>query len=96
MRWSQFRVGSARSLYIDGFDVALFRDGDALYAVKNFCPHQQFRKLHEGEICDGAVTCPMHGWTFDLATGVARTGQGRFTIYPVTIVNDEIYVDLPA
>ena len=81
---------------IDENDVALFRLDDTIYAVRNICPHQQFRKLHEGEICDGAVTCPMHGWTFDLATGIARTGQGRLVTYPVSIVDDEIYVALPA
>ena len=48
-------------------------DGDwILYSVT--CPHTR-GPLDEGEIIDGEVTCPWHGYRFDLKTG--RSCDGR-------------------
>ncbi|MBD3731376.1 MAG: Rieske 2Fe-2S domain-containing protein [Sphingopyxis sp.] len=35
------------------------------------CPHAA-GPLHEGEVCGTILTCPWHGWTFDLATGACE------------------------
>ena len=56
----------------DGRRVALFSHAGAWYAIDAVCPHQG-ADLALGEIeelSDGpCVSCPRHGWTFDLATG---------------------------
>ena len=38
------------------------------------CPHM-LGPLDKADILDGAVTCPWHGYVFDIKTGAARTGQ---------------------
>jgi nitrite reductase/ring-hydroxylating ferredoxin subunit len=50
--------------------IAVFRDGDRLYALGDRCSHAE-ASLSEGYVFDGEVECPRHGATFDLATGDA-------------------------
>jgi len=38
------------------------------------CPHM-LGPLGEAEVVDGAVTCPWHGYVFDVASGAERTGK---------------------
>lgn len=52
----------------------LIRHEGELIAHAADCPHM-LGPLDEAEIVDGAVTCPWHGYVFDVQTGAARTGQ---------------------
>ena len=80
----------------DGIEVALFQVEGNIYAVDNVCPHQKFPLLHEGEVEESAVTCPMHGWKFDLVTGKCLSG-GNATLktYEVMIQHGEIHIEKP-
>ncbi len=46
-----------------GEKIAVFRDGDAIFAVSNVCRHQG-GPLGEGRLVDGCVTCPWHGFQY--------------------------------
>ena len=48
--------------------VALFSVGGELFALDGVCPHQG-GPLGEGELIGCVVTCPWHGWQFDVRTG---------------------------
>lgn len=78
---------------VDGEDVAVFRRGQEIFAIGNECPHQG------GSLCDGwiegdIVTCPLHGWEFDLRSGVCMTIPGeRVSHYTVTVEGGAIYVE---
>jgi phenylpropionate dioxygenase-like ring-hydroxylating dioxygenase large terminal subunit len=52
-----------------GERIAVFRDGDKLYALPDRCPHRGV-PLSTGT-CEfpGTITCIYHGWTYELATG---------------------------
>jgi 3-phenylpropionate/trans-cinnamate dioxygenase ferredoxin subunit len=59
---------------VDGTIIAVFRVGDAWYAIDDTCSHAD-ASLAEGdfdsdELC---VECPLHGSMFDLRTGRPRT-----------------------
>ena len=58
--WHVARVG--------GHTVALFAEGERVYAVDNRCPHMGF-PLHRGSCSDGILTCHWHHARFDLASG---------------------------
>ncbi|HEY2760088.1 MAG TPA: Rieske 2Fe-2S domain-containing protein [Pirellulales bacterium] len=53
--------------------VALFNMNGEFFALDGVCPHQG-GPLSEGEISGCIVTCPWHGWQFDV-----RTGQHQFS-----------------
>ncbi len=88
------RENSAISVTIHGREFALFRSGGRFFAAENNCPHQHFNTLHQGHIDACEVECPMHGWTFDLRTGLPRQGNGRLRMYPITVVGDDLFIEL--
>src|SRR5690606_32753128 len=67
-------IVEGRGVRVDVGDerIAVFRDGEKLYAVGDRCSHAE-ASLSEGDVFDGEVECPRHGSIFDLATGAAKT-----------------------
>lgn len=51
-----------------GKKILLTRVNGQIAAVQNRCPHLGL-PLTKGKICEGAVTCPFHGSSFDLLSG---------------------------
>ena len=59
-----------RCIQVDGIELAIFNLNDRFVTIENQCPHEG------GPLCDGivagsTVVCPLHGWRFDLETGMA-------------------------
>ncbi len=52
----------------DGEQVLVLDHADKLWAVGAMCPHQ-FAPLIGGDVEDGILTCPLHGWRFALTDG---------------------------
>lgn len=53
----------------DDEQVAIFRINGVLYCLWNICPHRHQDQIHNGIIKNMKVTCPAHGWTYDIQTG---------------------------
>lgn len=52
--------------------VAVFRTADdQVFALEDRCPHKG-GPLSEGIVHGTSVTCPLHGWVFDMTTGMAQ------------------------
>ena len=47
---------------------ALFNVDGQFFALDGVCPHQG-GPLGQGELCGSIVTCPWHGWQFDVEDG---------------------------
>lgn len=56
------------------YDIAIFEVEGTLHAYENTCPHQG-GPIGEGRIEGTVVTCPWHGWRFDLRTGTMTLGD---------------------
>lgn len=79
---------------VDGRHVALFRIGSEFYALDNLCLHQA-GPLCEGEIEDGVVTCPWHGWSYRIRTGtMMQDPRVGVSAHDVTITGDVVAVRL--
>jgi len=48
--------------------VLILRSNDELRAFKDFCPHKG-TPLSDGDLSDGVLTCNVHLWEFDVASG---------------------------
>ncbi|MBI2891830.1 MAG: Rieske (2Fe-2S) protein [Nitrospirae bacterium] len=81
---------------VKGIEIALVRMGEAVYALKNICPHKG-GPVGEGEIEGTVITCPWHGWEFDLAQGgkSAMSEETRATVYDVRQDGDALLVEVP-
>ncbi len=66
-------IGEARAYVACGREIAVFNVDGTFYAIDNSCPHQG-GPLAEGFIHGKIVTCPWHGWCFDVTTGVMTLG----------------------
>lgn len=70
VRVADLRQGRGHVVDLGASRVAVFLHGYSIVCVSNACSHQM-GPLGEGEIVDGYVTCPWHGFQFDPATGRA-------------------------
>lgn len=79
--------------------------GDSLYAICNIrgeirgldgvCPHQG-GYLGQGNIADGRLICPWHGWEFDCHTGEnCFDPDQRVPTYAVKVEGNEILLQVP-
>ena len=54
-------------------DIAVFRNADdEVFAMHDKCPHKG-GPLSQGIVHGRQVTCPLHGWKLDMASGEAVT-----------------------
>lgn len=74
--------------------IAVFRHAGHWYAIDAMCAHQG-GPLADGVVEDGCVTCPWHGWQYDLATGIQTINrQPLQETFKVRQVGDRIEVFL--
>jgi Fe-S cluster biogenesis protein NfuA/nitrite reductase/ring-hydroxylating ferredoxin subunit len=64
--------GGVRGLTLGGEKVILSRQGKVVTCFQNACAHLGFA-LDDGEVEDGIITCPYHGFRYDLASGECLT-----------------------
>lgn len=85
----------ARRIASPAGDIAIFRAGDgAIFALRDACPHKQ-GPLSQGIVHGHAVTCPLHNWVIDLATGEptgADAGKGCAPAIPVLVEQGRIFI----
>jgi len=80
---------------VEDVDVALVRDGDDFYAIRDECSHAAIA-LSEGDVEGCLIECWLHGSTFDLRTGQPTTLPAfqPVAVYPVRIDGDDVLVDV--
>jgi nitrite reductase (NADH) small subunit len=83
-----------RSVVVDGRRIAIFRTPSGFHAVDGDCPHRG-GPLADGLVADACVTCPLHGWRFDLRTGAEAAGRAGLRAYEVEERDGELYLRLP-
>ena len=88
------RLG-ARVVKTDTMDVAIFRTAnDQVFAVKDACPHRQ-GPLSQGIVHGTSVTCPLHNWKIDLASGEALgPDEGCTNTYSAKVEDGKVYLSL--
>ena len=86
----------SRVLERDGGNVAIFRTAtDKVFALLDHCPHKG-GALSQGIVHGESVTCPLHAWNIDLASGEARApDEGCARNFPVRVDDDgSVYLSL--
>jgi len=87
--------GTGREVMAGNQVVALFNVDGKFYALDGICPHAG-GPLGEGELQGTVVTCPWHGWQFDVTTG-QHCLNARLThqTLVVRVEGDDILVEVP-
>ena len=86
----------SRVLERDDGNVAIFRTAqNAVFALLDRCPHKG-GALSQGIVHGESVTCPLHAWNIDLASGEAKApDEGCARHFPVRVDDDgSVFVSL--
>jgi nitrite reductase/ring-hydroxylating ferredoxin subunit len=87
--------GSGGEFVAGGRVVALYHVDGAFHALDGVCPHAG-GPLGQGTLNGTVVTCPWHGWQFDVSTGQhCLNANLRHTAFAVKIDGEDICVDIP-
>ncbi len=92
-RIEDIQENRAKTLMVDGENIAIFKYEQKLSAVNNMCRHQN-GPLGEGKIIDGCITCPWHGYQY-----LPHNGQSpppfteRVETYDVKAIDGWVYVN---
>jgi nitrite reductase (NADH) small subunit len=87
--------GGAKEVEFEGRVYAIFNVDGEISAIDGICPHQG------GPLADGAlegttVTCPWHGWQFDVRTGKTPLGPKiKQAVYEVKVEGQDVLVAVP-
>jgi nitrite reductase (NADH) small subunit len=85
----------ARRVPTPNGDIAVFRTGDGeIFALFDRCPHKD-GPLSQGIVHGRTVTCPLHSWIIDLASGRptgADADKGCAETAPVEVREGRIFL----
>lgn len=86
--------GGIKTQEIDGENILLSRHGSIVTCFQNACAHLGL-ELDGGMVDDGIVTCPHHGFRYDLASGECLTAPAvQLRPHAVRVVGERVEVRL--
>ena len=93
-RLDEMPSGTVREFQADGCMIALSHVAGKFHAMDNTCLHRG-GPLGEGPLEGEVVTCPWHGWQFNVTTGEACFNKEvKAKTYPVEVQGGDILVTL--
>ncbi|KKK22351.1 hypothetical protein P175DRAFT_0510612 [Aspergillus ochraceoroseus IBT 24754] len=81
--------------------VLVFKYKGKFHAIDHQCPHSSF-PLSQGSLFDiedfgvvlsAGITCPKHGWSFDIFSGLSDRGSYKLKVWDVQLRNSETPTD---
>lgn len=77
---------------VNGKTVAVFNVNGEFRAIDNTCLHRG-GPLGEGDVEGNVVTCPWHGWQFDVTTGACvNNPSAKVEVYEVRVDGTDVKV----
>ena len=87
-------VGTIREVDVNGKALAVANVAGEFHAIDNTCLHRG-GPLGDGPLEGKIVTCPWHGWQYDVTSGkVSQNPSVGVPCYPVEVRGADIFVDL--
>ena len=89
---SDLKSGENKVVNVNGAEVALFNVDNEFFAISNTCLHRG-GPLGEGFLEGDTVTCPWHGWKFNVKTGVSPViPTAKVQTYQVKVEGNDVMV----
>ena len=87
-------AGTIQEVDVNGKALAIANVEGTFHAIDNTCLHRG-GPLGDGTLEGKIVTCPWHGWQYDVTTGkVSQNPSVGVTCYAVELRGSDVYVDL--
>jgi nitrite reductase (NADH) small subunit len=88
-------LGERKLVKLLGRPIGVFHHSSGWYAIKNKCLHAG-GPVAEGELEGDILTCPWHGFQYNLPTGsLVKDPNGKLEMYPVEIHDGQVFITLP-
>lgn len=86
-------IGKCKVFKIKDIEIAVFEEKDEYYAIENSCPHQRLG-LCGGAIKDKVISCPHHGWEFNLDTGKGVVMPYDIRVFKTKVENNSLFIEV--
>jgi nitrite reductase (NADH) small subunit len=84
--------GTGRTVHVAGREFAIWNVDGQFYCIDDQCPHRG-GPLGASRLKDGLISCPLHGWEFDVRTGHCLTRPDRpVKTYPARMESGQVQI----
>ena len=91
---SEIPAGTGKVVEVGGRAIAVFNCDGTFYAMENACKHRG-GPLGEGSLSGKTVTCPWHGWEYDVKTGACTMDASiKQQTFPVKVEGEDLLIQL--
>lgn len=88
------KPGEGRVVMVNEKEYAIFNVNGKFYAIENLCRHEG-GPLGDGNLDDTVVTCPLHGWDYDVTNGENHTDpELPVKAFEVTVEGSDIKIKI--
>ncbi|MBI4163028.1 MAG: Rieske 2Fe-2S domain-containing protein [Candidatus Aenigmarchaeota archaeon] len=88
------KSGEGKTVSAGGKEIALFNIDGQFFAIDNTCAHRG-GPLGEGMLEGNVVTCPFHGWKFNVQNGSSVMPPGaKVKSFAVKLEGDDIMLEV--
>jgi nitrite reductase (NADH) small subunit len=93
--FDEIPTGTGLEVTAGGRVIALFKTAEGIRAIDGICAHAG-GPIGKGTLNGTVVTCPWHGWQYDVETGThCLTPQICQQSFAVEVEGDDVFVQLP-
>ncbi|MBI4167559.1 MAG: Rieske (2Fe-2S) protein [Candidatus Aenigmarchaeota archaeon] len=91
---NELRSGESKVVETSAGNLALFNINGNFFATANTCLHKG-GPVGEGSLDNSIVTCPWHGWQYDVTTGENLTNPSKsLRTFKTVTENGEVFVEV--
>ncbi len=91
---SGWELGAGREMLVAGQVLAVFRTHSGFMAIDGMCAHQG-GPLAQGQLDENCLTCPWHGWQYDIRDGKnLLTGKHMLACFATEVRDDVLWIDV--
>jgi len=95
IKLAELPSGTIREVSVEGKALAVANVDGKIYAINNACLHRG-GPLGQGSLDGKVVTCPWHGWQFDVTNGkVIQNPAVGVDCYRTEIRGEDLFIELP-
>jgi nitrite reductase (NADH) small subunit len=86
--------GTGKMVMAQSKVLALFNLNGEFYCLDNTCAHRG-GPIGQGDVDETIVTCPWHGWQYDIRTGISPWDENaKVQTFPVKVEEEEVMVEV--
>lgn len=91
---SELGDGQCKTVAVEGREIAVYNVGGQVYATEDTCVHKG-GSLGSGQLEGTTITCPLHGWQYDVTSGQCQNNpQAKIETYKVQVNGDQVALEL--